>query len=479
MAPRLSSSTEHPQKTIAIAGATGFIGSVLCKQLSKSFKVVALSRSPSQKDTEHVVWRSCDLYSIDSCIEALKNVDSVVYLVHSMMPSARLTQARFEDLDIILADNFARAAHINGIKMAVYVGGLDPETADTSIHLNSRMEIEIVLGRWIETVTALRAGLVIGKGGSSFNVLHKVVGRLPVILCPSWTAAQMQPIALSDILILIEAALKTPSSKSECHDIGGPDVMTYKMLIKRTAQLMGLKRILIDIPFIPARLSSLGVGLITKTPQSLLFPLIQSLKHDMLAKNTAFQNRILETPKHFETAFKEALNVSKSPPLTKPSIKDRAKKLRTVSAVRSIQRMELPKGKDAMWVAEEYLSWLPKAFKVLIRAERLNNGVCRMYLQGTSLLLLELSLQSNLSTPEQAIYFISDGFLLRKEAPKQGIFEFRVVLNQAYVMAAIHDFHPALPWFVYIVSQAQVHGLVMNLFAKHLKTVNANLIDGT
>ena len=456
-------------KTVAIAGATGFIGSALCQVLKDSFNVVALSRSLSGKSIDGISWRSCDLYSLESCIQALNEVDLAVYLVHSMMPSARLTQARFEDLDIILADNFAKAAHANGIQHVVYVGGLDPETADTSIHLNSRMEVEIALERWIPTVTALRAGLVIGRGGSSFNVLHKVVHRLPVILCPSWTYAKMQPIALLDLLNLIESALVEAAPQGGCHDVGGPDVMTYKMLIERSIQLLGLRRMLIDIPFVPARLSSWGVGLITNTPQSLIFPLIQSLKHDMLAKNTDFQDRHLPMLQNFEQAFEEALVEPNNALRSKTSRKIKGRKLKIISAVRSIQRMHLPEGKDALWVAEEYLNWLPSAFKILIRAERLENGVCRMYLQHTSLLLLELSLQPHLSTPDQAIYYISGGSLLRTPQPSQGIFEFRVVLNKKYVMAAIHDFHPSLPWFVYIISQAQVHGLVMNLFAKHLK----------
>ena len=101
------------------------------------FNVIALSRR-IRPETDGLQWRSCDLYDLDSCIGALKGVDSAVYLVHSMMPSARLTQASFEDLDLILADNFARAAQQNGIKHIVYVGGLDPDTPDTSIHLSSR-----------------------------------------------------------------------------------------------------------------------------------------------------------------------------------------------------------------------------------------------------------------------------------------------------------------------------------------------------
>ena len=119
------------KKTIAVAGATGFIGTALCELLSADFHVVALSRSAQPQTDGPIEWRVCDLYSPESCVEALKNVDKVVYLVHSMMPSARLTQARFEDLDLILADNFARAADQNGIRHAVYIGGLEVQISLT------------------------------------------------------------------------------------------------------------------------------------------------------------------------------------------------------------------------------------------------------------------------------------------------------------------------------------------------------------
>ena len=114
----------NPKKSIAIAGATGFIGSRLCEVLAVDFHIVGLSRR-QRESTEHITWRKCDLYNLESCISALADIDAAVYLVHSMMPSARLTQARFEDLDLILADNFARAAkrhHIKQIKTNLIIG---------------------------------------------------------------------------------------------------------------------------------------------------------------------------------------------------------------------------------------------------------------------------------------------------------------------------------------------------------------------
>lgn len=458
--------------TIAIAGATGFIGKALCQKLKENHHVVALSRS-ARNNNDDITWRKCDLYSLDSCIEALRNVDRVVYLVHSMMPSARLTQARFEDLDLILADNFARACKHHAIQYAVYVGGLDPETPDTSVHLNSRMEVEQALDKWIPNVTALRAGLVIGKGGSSFDILYKVAHRLPILLCPTWMRSTLQPIALEDLLHIIQHALSLAKPPTGCHDVGGPDTMSYRSLLEKSTQLLGLKRTLVNLPFAATRISSLGVGVITGTSQSLVYPLIQSLKHDMIAKNTTFQDSCLLQKTSFNEAFLSAIPQEETQKNTK-NVEKKYRKIKEESTVRSIQRMNLPNGKDAMWVAEEYIRWLPKAFGVIVRTETLEPGICRMFLKGSQLLLLELRYQPSLSNAELAKYSISGGILLRRGQKNKGTFEFRITLEKKIVLTAIHDFSPSLPWFIYIFSQAQVHLFVMRRFCAHMNQIAKN-----
>ena len=219
-----------------------------------------------------------------------------------MMPSARLTQAKFEDLDLILADNFARAAKLTLVRHVVYVGGLDPETADTSVHLSSRMEVEQVLDDKISSVTALRAVLVIGYGGSSYEVLRDVVKKLPIILCPKWTNSKMQPIGLDDLVTLIRQSL-IENGPVGCHDVGGSEVMTYKELMERAARQMSLSRKFVYSPIGNTFLSSLGVQLLTGKPISLIQPLLDSLRHDMLAKNTKFQNRVLPNTNSFSESF--------------------------------------------------------------------------------------------------------------------------------------------------------------------------------
>ena len=171
------------RKRLALAGATGYIGHNLLNELKKKYDVIALSRNGDDKDDEsHVEWRSCDLFSLHDTIDGLKGADIAIYLVHSMMPSAKLTQGSFEDMDLILADNYARAAKENGIQQIVYLSGIIPEeTEDLSRHLKSRLEVERVLGAYGTPVTTIRAALIVGPKGSSFPILSKLVKRLPVM----------------------------------------------------------------------------------------------------------------------------------------------------------------------------------------------------------------------------------------------------------------------------------------------------------
>ena len=188
---------------VAIAGASGYIGHHLLDCLKGKATVIGLSRSGGRReDTEDVKWRSCDLFSMKDAEKGLEGADIAVYLVHSMMKSAKLTQGTFEDMDVILADNFAQAAKKQGIQQIVYMSGIIPEDdkEELSQHLRSRLEVERVLRAYDVPLTALRAGLIVGPKGSSFPILSKLVKRLPIMILPRWTKTRTQPVALRDVL---------------------------------------------------------------------------------------------------------------------------------------------------------------------------------------------------------------------------------------------------------------------------------------
>ena len=461
--------------TIVIAGASGYIGRNLIKELVNDASIIALSRSSSkQKPGEKVTWRSCDLFSMVEIEENLSGADYAVYLVHSMLPSARLTQGNFEDMDLILADNFVQAAKKNGIKQIVYLSGLIPETENLSRHLRSRLEVEKVLSSYGVPVTTLRAGLIVGPQGSSFPILVKLVRRLPVMVLPKWTNTLTHPIALSDVLIALKQCIGNQSVYNKIIDVGGPEVMTYKEMMLRTAKSLGKDLHVLSIPLITPNLSRLWVSLTTNTPKNMVYPLIESLIHPM----TAQPERMVEGISYGQTPFLEAavsaIEIEDNQKQEKRKKKANAKGSRDIRAprehnVRSVQRLILPEGKNAIWVSLYYVEWLSKFLKPIIKAEIDEDYNCTLSTILSKEPMMVLSYSKERSTPDRALFYISGGKLAITKGTHRGRLEFRHIPGTNECLAAIHEYIPSLPWFIYQFTQAKVHLLVMNRFKKKLK----------
>jgi uncharacterized protein YbjT (DUF2867 family) len=445
-----------------VAGASGFVGRALLRALAPDFEVVALGRGRPDEGAAAapVSWRRCDLFSLRETEEALAGVDVAVYLVHSMMPSTRLTQARFEDLDLLLADNFGRAAARCGVARIVYLGGLVPhDAAELSAHLASRLEVERALGAHGTPVAALRAGLVVGAGGSSLRILVRLVRRLPVMLCPRWTSTLSQPIALADTVALLRAAITLPEAAGRVCEIGGPDVLSYREMMQATARVLGLRRWMFPVPFFSPGLSRLWVSLVTGTPLALVRPLVESLRHEMCAEDRWLQQRIGLEGERFERALAEA--VAAPEPAPTPG------RRRVASRARSVQRLPLPPGWNADAVAQAYLAWLPRFLRPLLRVS-VDEGRCAIRTRGSVRTLLELEQRRDRSGPDRALFEVGGGELVQRGAEPAGRLEFRATPGGGSVIAAVHDFAPRLPWWLYVLTQAQAHRLVMRCFARHL-----------
>ena len=455
---------------VAIAGGSGFVGRALASKLTPSHEVIALARrADGQPASPGVEWRACDLFNLDEAEGALAGADVAVYLVHSMMPSARLTQGRFDDLDLICADNFARAAASNGVRHIVYLGGLLPEASDArSRHLESRFEVEQTLGAHGVPLTTLRAGLIIGAGGSSFDMMARLVGRLPFMLGPRWTQSLSQPIALEDAVTLLEFAIARPDLAGRAYDIAGPDVVSYADMLRMTGAAQGKRTRVITLPIQTVKLSLLWVSLITGAPQALVRPLVESLRHDLVASDgLVLQKAAGLLPRSLRDALERAVR--------EQAVLDRGGRTSARSSPTSnnrracsVQRLPVGPGRSAASVANEYLAWLPRFMRPFLRVSVDDAQSASFFLWPFARPLLVLRWAADRSSSERKLFYVEGGMLLGDVAGARPRLEFRTALGNAFVLAAVHDFVPRLPWFIYKYTQALVHLLVMRAFARHL-----------
>jgi uncharacterized protein YbjT (DUF2867 family) len=413
-----------------------------------------------------VEWRKVEMFSITSTSEALQGVDFALYLIHSMGATTRLNQGSFEDTDLLLADNFVRAAEINQLKQIIYLGGIIPEgkkEEDLSAHLRSRLEVEKTLGSRSVPMTAVRAGIIVGPGGSSFSMIQKLVQKLPIMVCPSWTGSKTQAISLQNTLEILQCCLGNPKAYGKIYEIGSPEVLTYKSMLQQTADVLGKKRFIFSVPFLSVGFSKLWVGYFGESPAKLVAPLIESLKHDMLvAAKYRFDLKEIAYDSYSESvrhalAFENAI----------PRLPKFKKKERIQNTVRSIQRLPNTRHQSALWIANRYKVWLPTFFRFLIRAEENSRGDLGFFLAYGKKPMLQLTWIPDRSDIKRQLFYISGGWLVKRF--DYGWLEFREVLGGKYVISAIHEFVPRLPWFVYILTQAKIHLWVMRSFRKYLE----------
>lgn len=447
-------------RKILIAGASGFIGKALIDELLKNeaYQVIAISRRNKTSHHPRLEWKKADLFSLKDIREAMEGCDEAFYLVHSMLPSAALSQGTFYDFDLIMADNFIRAANVLRIKHITYLGGMIPFDRELTWHLKSRLEVERTLQSSKIPVTVLRAGLIIGAQGSSFTIVERLIKRLPIMICPSWTRTRSQPIALHDVIKALVHSIEYEEVRNGVFDLGGPEIVTYQDLIFRAASNINKKRKLLSLNIIPLSLSRLWVSLVTGVPRDLVYPLVLSLRHEMLATPSQLWPFKADLSTNLDVALKEALQSPSQ--VTYSGHKTEQKD------VRSIQRLVLPPGRDADWVAQEYFRWLPQFFSTLIKVE-IEGNRCMFYLFHPNIKLLILEKSTERSSADRQLLYITGGLLSAQQ--ERGRLEFREVLNHQYVMAAIHEFRPSLPWFIYRWTQAIIHLFVMRAFGEHLK----------
>jgi uncharacterized protein YbjT (DUF2867 family) len=246
-------------------------------------QVVCLARTPAKLDDrpwrDRVEVRRCDVLAKEDVVDALLGCDVAYYLIHSMGD-----QADFADADRVAAENFANGAAANHLQRLVYLGGLG-RGEDLSPHLASRQEVGRTLAAGPTPVTELRASVVIGAGSVSFEMLRYLTEVLPVMVTPRWVETRTQPIAIRDVLAYLVAVLDDDAG-SVIYEIGGPDVVTYREMMQTYARVAGLpKRLIIPVPVLSPRLSSLWIGLVTPLPSGVARPLVDSLRNEVVVED--------------------------------------------------------------------------------------------------------------------------------------------------------------------------------------------------
>ncbi|MER5203251.1 SDR family oxidoreductase [Streptomyces sp. NPDC002825] len=269
-----------------VTGATGYVGGRLVPELlDAGHRVRCLARHPDKlRDfpwADRVEAVRGDVTDAASLRGALDGVDVAYYLVHSMSSTAE-----FEDRDRLAARVFAAEARSAGVRRIVYLGGLTPRgvpESELSPHLRSRAEVGRILLESGVPTTVLRAAVVIGSGSASFEMLRYLTERLPVMVTPSWVGSRVQPIAVRDVLRYLVGSAGMPADVNRTFDIGGPDVLSYREMMVRYAEVAGLpRRLIVPVPVLTPRLSSQWIGLVTPVPASLAKPLTESLRHEVV-----------------------------------------------------------------------------------------------------------------------------------------------------------------------------------------------------
>lgn len=281
----------RPSANVFVTGATGYVGGRLAPRLiERGYRVRCLTRSAAKLRArpwadaghERIEVVKGDAADEARLTDAMRGCIAAYYLVHSMDAAGPEYRRR----DLALAEVFGRAAMKAGVPRIIYLGGLGETGEGLSEHLSSRREVEAALGSAGVPVTVFRAAMIIGSGSASFEILRYLVERLPIMITPRWVSTESQPIAIRDVLHYLIAALETPATTGRTLDIGGPDVLSYARVMREMASALGLRRrLVIPVPVLTPRLSSLWIHLVTPLRASIARPLAEGLRNRVVCRS--------------------------------------------------------------------------------------------------------------------------------------------------------------------------------------------------
>jgi uncharacterized protein YbjT (DUF2867 family) len=286
---------------VLVAGASGFVGRRLCPALvDAGFEVRAMTRRPREYHGVGEPVRA-DASDATSLRAALQHCAAAYYLVHS------LASADFEAKDAAAAGAFGEAAAEEGVDRIVYLGGLGADDDDLSAHLRSRRQVEALLARAGVPVTTLRAGIIVGHGGISWEMTRQLVEHLPVMITPRWVRTRTQPIAVADVIRYLVGVLQAPETAGRVFDIGGPDVLTYVDMLRRVAAVEGRRTLIVLVPLLSPSLSSRWLSLVTDVDVQTGRSLVDSMTNDVVVRDDSIRQVVPFEPMDFDSAVLAAL----------------------------------------------------------------------------------------------------------------------------------------------------------------------------
>jgi uncharacterized protein YbjT (DUF2867 family) len=286
---------------VLVAGASGFVGRRLCPALiDAGHEVRAMTRHPDSYSGVGTAV-GADVSDEASLAPALEGCDAAYYLVHS------LDEADFRTRDAAAARSFARAAAGAGLRRIVYLGGLGDDADDLSAHLRSRREVERLLGETGVPVISLRAGIIVGNGGISWEMTRQLVEHLPGMITPRWVRTRTQPIAVADVVRYLVGVLELPDTASRHFDIGGPEVLQYIDMMRRVAAIEGRRMLVVPVPFLTPRLSSRWLSLVTNVDVQTGRSLIDSMGNEVVVRDDSIRRIVQFEPMDYDSAVLTAL----------------------------------------------------------------------------------------------------------------------------------------------------------------------------
>lgn len=292
---------------ILLTGATGYIGKRLLPALvAEGHEVICCTRDRARFHVpaalqDHITVVELDFLDRASLAAIPTDIDAAYYLMHSMASSVD-----FREAELRSAVNFRETISATGAKQVIYLTGIINE-AGLSDHLASRKAVEEELGRGSYHLTCLRAGIIIGSGSASFEIIRDLVEKLPVMIAPKWLHTRCQPIAIRDVITFLTKSLGAPATYDRAFDIGGPGIYTYKEMLLGYAKVRGLERWIGIVPVMTPRLSSYWLYFVTSTSYRLATSLVDSMKVEVVCRNTELNEILGVQPIDYDTALQATL----------------------------------------------------------------------------------------------------------------------------------------------------------------------------